>query len=42
MITSDVEESLDIPICLQFCVQFKDIIICPKEQNIQKTHFVTH
>lgn len=35
MITSDIEELLDIPICLQFCVQLTDIVICPKKQKIQ-------
>lgn len=32
MITSDItKELLDIPICLQFCVQPTDTVIYPKE-----------
>lgn len=32
MITSDItKELLDIPICLQFCVQLTDTVIYPKE-----------
>lgn len=40
MITSDIKKLLGIPICLHFCVQLTDTIICPKEQNTQiKTLF---
>lgn len=40
MITSDItKELLDIPICLQFCVQLTDTVIYPKEWNIQIKQF---